>query len=407
MDEFMGKRRVGLWLIGACGGVGATTALGLAALAHGRTDTTGLLTALSPFSQLDLDAPGDFILGGHDIRQTGFLEAVREMRTLNRVFDEDLIGICAPGLTAWSENIRPGILYEPNRAIMSLADRPDVIHTSSPRAAIEQIQADLRSFQEIHRLDQVVVANVASTEPPFQPSGECNDLKQLRTALERSSKSLLPTSSLYAFAAIDAGFPYINVTPSTGASLPAIEELACLRGVPHAGQDLKTGETLVKSVLAPLFAIRNLKVLSWVGHNILGNRDGRVLNDPDNKASKVRSKDALLADILGYKPQSVVSIEFVESLSDWKTAWDHIHFEGFLGTRMTLQFTWQGCDSILAAPLLIDLARFTMLAQRRRECGALSYLACYFKNPIGATEHDLARQYDLLVRHFQLSSQLG
>jgi myo-inositol-1-phosphate synthase len=186
------------------------------------------------------------------------------------------------------------------------------------------------------------------------------------------------------------------MTPSRGATLPAIEELARKRGVPHAGQDLKTGETLIKSVLAPLFAHRNLRVLSWVGHNILGNRDGLVLADPENKASKVKSKDSLLAELLGYKPQSIVSIEYVESLDDWKTAWDHIHFEGFLGTKMTLQFTWQGCDSILAAPLVLDLARLALLAQRRGESGAMPQLACFFKSPLGVGEHDFGKQFGLL-----------
>jgi myo-inositol-1-phosphate synthase len=148
-----------------------------------------------------------------------------------------------------------------------------------------------------------------------------------------------------------------------------------------------------------MFARRNLRVLSWVGHNILGNRDGLVLNDPDNKASKVKSKDALLAELLGYKPQSVVSIEYVESLDDWKTAWDHIHYEGFLGTKMTFQFTWQGCDSLLAAPLVIDLVRLTALAQRRGEVGILPHLACFFKNPLGANEHDFGKQFALLEEY--------
>src|SRR5205085_11362329 len=104
-------------------------------------------------------------------------------------------------------------------------------------------------------------------------------------------------------------------------------------------------------------ALRQLRVLSWVGHNILGNRDGKVLSDPTNRASKLRSKDRVVADVLGYAPQTLTTIEYVESLDDWKTCWDHVHFEGFLGVRMTLQFTWQGCDSALAAPLVIDLAR--------------------------------------------------
>jgi myo-inositol-1-phosphate synthase len=162
------------------------------------------------------------------------------------------------------------------------------------------------------------------------------------------------------------------------------------------GHDGKTGETLMKSVLAPMFAARNLEVMSWVGHNIFGNLDGRVLHDPSNKKTKVRSKDRLLHQILGYSPQTLVSIEYIESLGDWKTAWDHIHFKGFLGTPMILQFTWQGCDSILAAPLAIDLVRFTELAYRGGDRGLLTFLASFFKSPIGIAENDFVRQFQLL-----------
>ena len=116
-------------------------------------------------------------------------------------------------------------------------------------------------------------------------------------------------------------------------------------------------------------------------------------------ASKVKSKDALVAELLGYKPQTVVSIEYVESLDDWKTAWDHIHYEGFLGTKMTLQFTWQGCDSMLAAPLVIDLARLTLRAQRRGERGNLPALACFFKSPVGVADHDFSRQFEMLEEY--------
>jgi myo-inositol-1-phosphate synthase len=129
-----------------------------------------------------------------------------------------------------------------------------------------------------------------------------------------------------------------------------------------------------------------------------------VLNDPQNKASKVKSKDSLLAELLGYKPQSLVSIEFVESLDDWKTAWDHVHFEGFLGTKMTMQFTWQGCDSLLAAPLVIDLARLTLREQRRNGAGALHWLASFFKSPIGVNEHDFARQFEMLVEQLEANT---
>jgi myo-inositol-1-phosphate synthase len=395
----MAQRRVGLWLIGACGGVGSTTALGLAALARGLTPPTGLVTALPRFAGLDLDAPGHFVIGGHDIRRAGLLSAVRELHDRSNVFDERVIEACAGELEAWTANVRPGVAYRPNAVIAAMADRPDFRPTPTPRAAIEQIQGDLKAFVAAAKLDQLVVVNAASTEPPFEPGDEQDALARLLPALDKPNSTALPTSSIYAFAALDAGFPYVNLTPSRGASLPALEELARQRGVPHAGQDLKTGETLLKSVLAPLFARRNLRVLSWVGHNILGNRDGLVLADPENKASKVKSKDALLAELLGYRPQSLVTIEYVESLDDWKTAWDHVHFEGFLGTKMTLQFTWQGCDSLLAAPLVLDLARLALLAQRRKESGRLPHLASFFKSPLGVTEHDFGRQFEMLEEY--------
>ncbi|MFM8434265.1 MAG: inositol-3-phosphate synthase, partial [Planctomycetia bacterium] len=175
-----------------------------------------------------------------------------------------------------------------------------------------------------------------------------------------------------------------------------LKRLAEDHGTAHAGCDGKTGETLLKSVLAPMFAARNLDVMSWVGHNIFGNMDGRVLDDPRNKAAKVKSKDHLLAAILGYPPQTHVSIEYIQSLGDWKTAWDHVHFRGFLGTPMTFQFIWQGCDSILAAPLVIDLVRLVERAQRAGERGVLRWLACFFKSPLDVAEQDFSKQFAAL-----------
>jgi myo-inositol-1-phosphate synthase len=155
----------------------------------------------------------------------------------------------------------------------------------------------------------------------------------------------------------------------------------------------------MKTVLAPMFALRNFQVLSWVGHNIFGNRDGIVLDDPANKESKLRTKDQVVSSICGYKPQTLVSIEYIESMDDWKTAWNHIHFRGFLNTKMILQFIWQGCDSILAAPLLLDILRLTLLSQRRGEVGVLKHLACFFKSPMGTEEHDFFKQMDMLEEY--------
>jgi myo-inositol-1-phosphate synthase len=376
MVAMSSKTTVGIWLIGAYGGVGSTTALGLAALSQGLHDSTGMVTALPEFRGVNFDEPGAFVVGGHDIRSGSFGTSVLELHARSNVFSSGTLQQCEAQLAEWTKNVRPGVVYRPNSAITALSEQGFIRHAETPTDAVKLIQADLAEFVKAHQLTQLVVVSLAELRKAGLP---------------------LPTSSLYAYAAMDSGFPYVNLTPSTGANLPALEELAKLKNVPHLGRDAKTGETMLKSVLAPMFARRNLKVLSWVGHNILGNRDGQVLNDPANKASKVKTKDALLSEMLGYKPQSLVSIEYVESLDDWKTAWDHIHFEGFLGTKMTLQFTWQGCDSLLAAPLVIDLARLALLAQRRGESGTFVPSACFFKSPNGCGVHELGMQFALLA----------
>ncbi len=392
----MSDRRLGLWLIGACGGVGTTATLGLAALKRGLTDTTSLVTTLPQFGGVDLDGFDRFVVGGHDIRRGGFRQTVREMQQRAGVFDGTLVNGCLADLEGWEANVRPGTVLNAGPTISKLADLPEARQAETPRAAIEQIKADIAAFRQSQKLDQVVVVNVASTEAPFE-LGEVHQARErLLPALEKRA-AVLPASSLYAWAALDLGLPYVNFTPSLGAAFPAADELSKLRGAPHGGRDGKTGETLMKSVLAPMFAMRNWRILSWVGHNIFGNRDGIVLDDPVNKASKIQTKDQVISSIVGYKPATHVSIEYIESLDDWKTAWDHIHFKGFLGTKMILQFIWQGCDSLLAGPLVLDLARLALLAQRRGESGVMTHLACFFKNPMGTTEHDFFKEWEMLM----------
>lgn len=393
----MALRRVGLWLIGALGGVGATTALGLSALRRGLTSTTGLVTALPMFANLDLDQPADIFVGGHDIRAGDLATAAANVGRGTPAFSTSIIDACRDDLASFSNNIRPGFVVNADAVAAHLVDRGDVDCHASPPSMLVSFQRDLTEFQKRHRLDQIVVVNLASTEPPAVDHVAHQSLTTLRKHLDDATA--LPASSWYALAALEAGYPYINFTPSCGADLPSLVELALQKNLPIAGRDGKTGETLVKSVLAPLFAIRNLRVLSWVGHNILGNRDGFVLSEPTNRASKLKSKDQVVASILGYQPQTHTSIEYVESLDDWKTAWDHIHFEGFLGVRMALQFTWQGCDSALAAPLVIDLSRLTLLAQRAGMGGVLDHLALFFKSPMGVTQHDLGQQYARLTEY--------
>jgi myo-inositol-1-phosphate synthase len=385
-------------LIGALGGVASTAVLGISALNRKLSDTTSLVTATPMFDGLDLDDWGSFVIGGHDIRRSNYVEAVRDLNQRSNVFNEALIQGCTPDLEKWSANVRPGTVLGSGATISKLADMPEVARVSTPKEAVDRVQADLRAFQKEHKLDQVVVANVSSTEPPKDLDGRYDTIAKFRAALETKTTDI-PASALYAWASLDLGMPFINFTPSLGASFPAALDLAAERKTNTCGKDGKTGETMMKTVLAPMFAHRNFKILSWVGHNIFGNRDAVVLDDPVNRASKIQTKDKVISSIVGYKPQTHVSIEYIESLDDWKTAWDHIHFKGFLDTKMILQFLWQGCDSLLAAPLLLDIVRLTLLAQRRGEVGILSHLACFFKSPMGCEEHDFFKQMDLLAAY--------
>ena len=149
-----------------------------------------------------------------------------------------------------------------------------------------------------------------------------------------------------------------------------------------------------------MFRARNLKVLAWQGYNMLGNRDGEILNEASHRQSKLVNKDDALRSILDDpNAHTHVGIDFVPSLSDWKTAWDFVHFEGFLGARMSLQFTWQGSDSALAAPLVMDLARLVALSLERGEVGVLGHLASFFKAPLSGGSHDFHAQFEALAAY--------
>lgn len=392
----MTDEKLGIWLVGACGNVATTATLGLIALQRELAPTVGLVTELPPFAGLELPPWQSIAIGGHDIRRPG-LVATAERLASERVVPPELVPACGDELAAVESRVRPGIAYQCGEAIRQLAEVPLADdRQGSPRQLIARVQDDLQEFHDREHLDQVVVVNVASTEPPADgaPPATWPELERL---LDQRGAAPLRASSLYAIAALELGLPFVNFTPSAGASLAAIDDLAQRQHVCHAGQDGKTGETLLKTVLAPMFAHRHLEVMSWVGHNIFGNLDSRVLDNPENRASKVRTKDQVLSGTLGYDPQTLVSIECIESLGDWKTAWDHVHFRGFLGTLMAFQFTWQGSDSALAAPLVLDLARLVARSQRAGESGALGHLASFFKSPLGSAVHDFAEQYRALL----------
>ena len=397
----MPASRYGIWFVGAYGGVATTTALGIASLRRGLVPGTGLATDLELFRGLELPSCEQFTVGGHDVRRVGFLESARELQSKSGVFDEKLLRACQGQFAEWDRNIRPGTVRGAGKTVAKLSSWNGAGERGSPADMIARLCDDIREFQERHRLTHVVVINLASTEPPFEFGEIHQSWERLIKALRKKSDTVLPASSLYAIAALSGGCSYVNFTPSLGATVPAIEELAAEKRALYGGQDGKTGETLLKSVLAPMFRYRNLEVLSWVGHNIFGNRDGLVLDDPANKASKIKTKDQVITQILGYKPQTHVSIEYIESLDDWKTAWDHIHFRGFLGTKMILQFTWQGCDSLLAAPLVIDLARLTLFEHDRGGHGLMRHLACFFKRPLGVESHNLFEQWRLLEEYVE------
>ncbi|WP_377267182.1 inositol-3-phosphate synthase [Peterkaempfera sp. SMS 1(5)a] len=368
--------RTGVWLVGARGSVATTAVAGAAALRAGLARTTGCVTEQPGFPDAGLPRPGDLVFGGHDIACTPLPKRAEQLVAAG-VLPHGLPALVHDDLVTADAEIRPAPLTGRGAAQAEVA---------------ETMAADIASFRERHRLARVVVVNVSSTEPVAVPHPAHASARALQTALA-AGQEVLPASSLYAYAALRAGCAHVDFTPSTGMRLPALAELAAAEGLPYAGSDGKTGETLLKATLAPMFAARGLEVQAWSGTNLLGGGDGETLADPAAMASKSASKQRVLAETMGRPVDGEVHIDYVPALGDWKTAWDHIVFDGFLGVRMNLQFTWAGCDSALAAPLVLDLAR---LAARAHQCGRrgpLSELAFFFKDPVGAQEHGLMQQY--------------
>ncbi len=393
--------KVGVWFIGALGDVATTAVLGARALARGLAAPTGLVTARDLFRELDLADPADLVFGGHDVREGNPAETALDLADKGVVphrlaHDAGL----QEDLRAYGERVRPGVAFGATRLVRRFESEASRERDRlTPSAALAALRADLRDFRKAGGLDRVVVVAVASTEPRAELSPDALATAQgVRDLLAAPpGKVEVPASLVYALAALDEGCAYINFTPSLGAATAGMNELAVEAGVPHMGNDGKTGQTLIRTALAPMFRDRNLNVLSWSGFNILGNRDGAVLDDPAANSAKTTGKDRVLGAILG--PQlgtSLTRIDYVPSLADWKTAWDFIHFEGFLGTRMHLELKWHGADSALAAPLVLDLVRCVELAMRRGRVGVQPGLAAFFKNPLGTDEQSFPEQTRLL-----------
>ncbi|MFF5212567.1 inositol-3-phosphate synthase [Streptosporangium sp. NPDC000396] len=366
----------GVWLIGARGSVAVTSMVGALAVRAGLAAPTGCVLESADLRGRVRPGIGDLVFGGHDISSVR-LEKKAEALAEAGVVPAALADAVRGELLGIEQDVRP------------------LPAAATQAEAARAIGADLDRFRLRHGLDRVVVINVSSTEPAPREHPAHADLDALGVALA-GPDPVLPPSALAAYAALLAGCPYVDFTPSTGTRLPALDALAREQGLPYAGHDGKTGETLVKSVLAPMFAQRNLTVRTWSGINLLGGGDGANLSEPAANAAKAASKQRVLAETLGYAPQGDTRIDYLEDLGDFKTAWDLVTFEGFLGTRMRMEFTWHGCDSALAAPLILDLARLTAAAHRAGRTGPLTELAFFFKDPLGQVPHGLAAQWQAL-----------
>lgn len=393
----MKNRRIGIYIIGAYGSVSTCAMVGASGIAKGLYDEKGMITATKEFKKHKLPKMSDVVFGGCDLRQTTAKQAAYEYSERNNLIQPAIVKTLLPTLKKIDSNIHQGISIGAGKAVHKMAGIKED-EKKTVKSEVARFVKNLKSFAAKNKLDNVIVVNLASTEPYIEEPKEYNDLKSFETLINKNAKKKFVPSVLYAYGTFKAGYSFVNFTPALASGIPALMEMAEKKKIPHMGKDGKTGETLMKTVLAPMFIGRNMKVLSWEGYNILGNRDGIILDEPIYKKAKQADKEGALRKILNDKhTHTKVAIDYVPSLDDWKTAWNFIHFEGFMNTRMILQFIWQGCDSMLAAPLVLDLVRLTDLACVKKEVGLLKHLACFFKNPLEVEEQVFVRQFDMLI----------
>ncbi len=381
-----------VWIIGIKGSVAATTVVGIRALQKKIFSPTGLLTETELFKPDTLLVPFKEIeIGGHDIKPISFYESAWQCTVEGGIYNQNLLKDLKPLLDQVVTKSVPPVHC--GTGVESIYVGPEKkSYVTQLRKLEREVTKDILDFKGN---DRCVVVNLASTEPKIPLVSAHQDLERFEEAIDQNSP-YITSSMLNAYCAVKNGIPFVNFTPSTGTDIPALYELALRTKTPHYGKDGKTGETLVKSCLAPMFLYRNLKVLGWYGTNILGNLDGKVLSDPSNKASKLATKDGVLSQCLGYSPISKVSIDYFPPAGEDKIAWDFIIFEGFASHKMRMQFVWEGCDSILAAPLIIDLIRLMDLAARSGSYGLQKQLAIFFKAPMSCGISNIFEQYQML-----------
>ncbi len=290
-------------------------------------------------------------------------------------------------------------------------DGPNVKQGKTKRDLAEQVVEDIRRFRRDSHLDRLVMIWCGSTEIFMTESPAHGSLAAFERALEENDPSI-PSSMVYAYAAIREGIPYANAAPNLTADIPALLELAQSTKVPVAGKDLKTGQTLIKTIVAPGLKARLLGVRGWYSTNILGNRDGEVLDDPESFKTKEESKKSVLDYIL--QPQlypelyadlcHLVRINYYPPRGDDKEGWDNVDLFGWLGYPMQLKINFLCRDSILAAPIVLDLVLLLDLARRAGLSGIQEWLSFYFKSPMHA--RGLYPEHDLFIQLMKLKNTL-
>jgi myo-inositol-1-phosphate synthase len=383
-----GTARTGVAIVGLGGAVATTAVAGVEMMKLGGVGTEGLPLAdvggLVPYTSL--------VFAGWDVNGDDLAKAAEGHGVLDHRQIE-AAGQALAGIEPWPAVADPEYCRN--------ARGTNLVAVSALRDRVAHIVSDLRRFRRDHDLESLTVVNLASTERwPDLTLPALATADGFESALDGDDAAITP-GMLYAYAAITEGAPYVNFTPSASADVPALLELAEQRGVPVAGKDGKTGQTMMKTVLAPAFRSRALTVDGWYSTNILGNRDGEILDDPASLSSKIATKGSVLDDILGYEvPDHVVRIDYYRPRGDEKEAWDNIDLVGFLGQRMQIKVDFMARDSVLAAPLVLELVRLVVEAQRRGEGGAQEQLGYFFKAPTtrdgSRPEHALYRQEQVL-----------
>ena len=344
----------------------------------------------------------DLVFGGWDIFEDNCYEAARtagvlEPALLDQVKDE---------LTAIKP--MPAVF---DRQYVKRLDGPNVKKGKNKKDLAEQVIADIRRFKSDNKLDRLVLVWCGSTEVFMKESAAHQSIEAFEKALETSDPAI-PSSMIYAYAAISEGIPYANAAPNLSADIPALLDLAQQTGSPVVGKDLKTGQTLMKTIIAPGLKARLLGINGWYSTNILGNRDGEVLDDPESFKTKEESKKSVLDYIL--QPNlypglygdlhHVVRINYYPPRGDNKEGWDNIDLFGWLGYPMQLKINFLCRDSILAAPIVLDVALFLDLAHRAGFSGIQEWLSFYFKSPMHAPE--VYPEHDIFIQLMKLKNTL-